>query len=225
MWWIVLIALVALTVMIFVCVGVNKEKKDDFSVRRTNYSRQEEKGERGELYARAVLSSIVGDSGKLLKNVLLPVGKNGGKTEADCIIVSSKGIFCIEIKTWVGHICGDDFCEYWTQKYDDGSSDRQHKNPVLQNEKHCDVLAKRLRGLYDVSNIVLLCGEADYSDVISECTFDLSGFKIFYRASVDDKLKNEEVRNIYEYLKAYEATEEELCVFKEQMRNKYGERN
>lgn len=92
----------------------------------------------------------------LLANLLIPLG-NGFDTEIDCVLISRKGIFCIEIKNWVGHISGSDEDESWLQKYDDPyMNDREHRNPAKQNKRHCAILNRVLYNRYDIDGAVYL---------------------------------------------------------------------
>lgn len=94
----------------------------------------------GEKFVDLCVKRIIGDNGYLLNNVILPL-KEDGETEIDGILISNKGIFCIEIKNRVGHIIGTDELNKWLQIYDDPSKvNKSHDNPIKQNKYHCSVL-------------------------------------------------------------------------------------
>ena len=139
------------------------------------------RGKQGEETCIKVLSRLLDENEYLFTNLLLPVGR-GDKTEIDAVVVSRKGAFCIEIKKWVGHISGNETDQYWIQQYDDPSKqDKVHRNPYLQNQKHCDRLNRLFNGKYDFENIVLFPEIEDRSCLDSEATFDLNDFVRCYR--------------------------------------------
>lgn len=115
-----------------------KYKNDNKNVNRVKEETSGEdiikqSGNIGEKFVDLCLRRIIGDNGYLLNNVILPF-KEGGETEIDAILISNKGIFCIEIKNWVGHIIGTDESNKWVQIYDDPlKTNRSHDNPVKQN--------------------------------------------------------------------------------------------
>ena len=63
----------------------------------------EKAGAYGELKTNYYVRLLLKSDEYLLANLLLPL-KNGRKTEIDCVLISRKGVFCIETKNWVGHI-------------------------------------------------------------------------------------------------------------------------
>lgn len=73
--------------------------------------------------------------------------------QADAIVVCTKGVFCLEVKSWMGVIdCTSR--HYWTVDY----ADRRivTKSPILQNRQHCRVVSDLLQ--CEVNNIVLVVG-------------------------------------------------------------------
>lgn len=146
----------------------------------------------------------------LLANLLLPL-KNGHKTEIDCVLISRKGIFCIETKNWVGHISGNDEDEYWLQEYDDPCmSNRSHKNPVKQNEGHCALLERLLNRRYSVDNAVIFADLEDGWGINSDHSFTVFQFKNYYRNLPDGEIQEEEIKQIYQKLLRYVASQAEL---------------
>ncbi len=171
-------------------------------------------GMRGEKHINYHIRPLLRNDEYLLAHVLLPL-KEGIPTEIDSLIISRKGLICIESKYWVGHISGNDEDEYWVQKYDDPAKrDKYHKNPVKQNEFHCNVLKRVLRYKYDVENIVLFPMFDDGRHIHSKYAFTLRKFRKVYRMAEDDVLTIEQINEIYEKLKSYIATEEELKEYK-----------
>lgn len=157
----------------------------------------------------------------LIANLLLPL-RNGFKTELDCVIVSHKGIFCIETKKWVGHISGNDEDEYWLQEYDDPSMEKQHrKNPVRQNEAHCAALRRILYGQYSIENIVIFADLEDGWNIESNHTYDIRGFKSFYRNLDDERLNPIQIEAVSQKLQQYVASPEELKRYRDEMNNRF----
>ena len=79
---------------------------------------QEQRGIEGERAVISELYKMIENDEFLLHNLLIPL-RNNHTTEIDVVLISRKGIFCIEIKNWVGKIIGNDESEMWIQEYDD----------------------------------------------------------------------------------------------------------
>lgn len=156
-----------------------------------------------------------------LANLLLPL-RNGHKTEIDCVLISRKGIFCIETKNWVGHISGNDDDEYWHQEYDDPyMSDRDHKNPVKQNEGHCAVLERRLHNNYQVDNTVIFADLENGWGIESDYAFTVRSFKDYYRELNYGELNPSQIKAVYEMLLPFVASSEELAKHRDEVRSRF----
>ena len=167
-------------------------------------------GIRGERTTNYHIRPLLKNDEYLMANLLFPL-KNGRRAEIDCVIISRKGIFCVETKYWVGHIHGNDDDEYWIQKYDDPyKSNREHKNPIKQNEAHCEILDRVLKHKYHIENIVIFVGHDFLPSVDSDCAFTVSQFKNYYRNLSDGDIQEFELRQIYQELLGYVASKEEL---------------
>ena len=234
-WWVPLIiliailGLVAITIIIVFAVSSNNSKGDYNDGGGKQYgvpgeptvymSSAEIAGVQGERTANFQIRKLLRQDEYLLSNVLLPL-KNGKKTEIDSVIVSRKGIFCIETKNWAGRIYGNDEKEYWTQQYDDPYKiPRKHKNPVLQNEGHCAVLEKILNDRFRVEGAVVFINFAAEYYVKSFCFYTLAQFKNHYRELPDNELTIEEVKQIFQKLSRYIPSMEDLIKHKESIRN------
>lgn len=179
------------------------------------------RGIEGEEEVRKHLKKLLKNDEYLFSNLLLPL-KNGHETEIDCVLLSRKGIFCIEIKNWIGHITGDDSSECWIQEYDDPTmEDKEHRNPYKQNESHCEILEKTLDNDIRVKNIVLFPIIEDRTNLYSNFTYEIKEFIIYYR-SLKDEIYEEDLQDIASRLEIYEATPEQLQKHKEYMKNIYG---
>ena len=228
MWWIVLIII---TVVIAIIIGIvlasviNLHERGDYgdgggivTGDNQNYPffgpRTDKAGIYGEKVAAYHLRPLLRADEHLLTNVILPI-RNGKKIEIDCVLISRKGVFCVEIKKWVGHISGNDDDEYWLQEYDDPHlDDRRHRNPVKQNDFHSLILFEKLNKKYSISNVVIFVKLDDGSGIHSNNAFTLWGFKTFYRGKADDLLDIEDVNGIYDSLVRYVATREQLINYK-----------
>ena len=234
MWWIVLIvvAVILLLIIVVIVASSSSYNKGDYNDGGGTQIGGDESipffapandkaGMWGERVTNYHLRPLLRNDEYLLANLLLPL-RNGHKTEIDCVLISRKGIFCIETKNWVGHIKGSDDDEVWIQEYDDPSMvDRHHDNPVIQNEKHCAILEKVLNNRYPVDNIVIFV-DLDYWDEIdSKYVYSINEFKNYYRELNDDEINQEELKQIYQKLLRYVATEEELKQHREDVKRRY----
>ena len=177
-------------------------------------------GIHGEKIVNEELRLLLRNDEYLLVNLLLPL-KNGRKTEIDCVLVSRKGIFCIETKRWVGHIIGNDEDERWSQQYDDPyKGDITHNNPVSQNKFHCDVLDRILNYKYEIENAVIFCSLEDGSGINSKFVYTVSDFKTWYRSLDDLGITDFEIKQISQILQKYVATNEQIKQFRNEQKNR-----
>ena len=122
-------------------------------------------GRTAETYVNEALRSLLKDDEYLSENLLAPF-KNGHKTEIDAVLITRKGIFCIETKSWMGSISGNDEDEYWLQAYQDMSRGvRKHRNPVKQNRAHCNALKETLNKPIKIENVVIFFDLEDCSGI------------------------------------------------------------
>ena len=234
MWWIPLIivlVIVAILAMIIVLITLLHDKGDYGDGGGTYVSGADETsffapaneraGAVGENQVNYYLRPLLRSDEYLLANVILKL-KNGRKTEVDAIIISRKGIFCIETKKWVGHIYGNDEDEEWKQRYDDPCRpDRRHRNPVQQCLNHCSILDKLLYGRYDIEGAVIFADLEDGCGICSAYTYTIQGFRNYYRELPDGEINPDEIKQLYQKLKPYVATSLELEQHKEETRNRY----
>lgn len=233
MWWIALVVIgIILLIIIIAAIAKSNHDKGDYGDGGGTQVGGSEKipfftpandraGMYGEKLVNYHLRPLLREDEYLLANILLPL-KNGHKTEIDSILVSRKGIFCIETKNWVGHISGNDEDEYWLQEYDDPCmDDRKHRNPVKQNEGHCAVLERILNGRFEVYGAVIFAELEDGYGIDSNSAFTIREFKNYFRELSEDEIKPEELKAIYQKLLRFVATEEELKQHREEVRRIY----
>ena len=231
-WIIGLIVSVVLIALAIIIGTTSKNNKGDYrdgggtQVGGTHYipplkTREERAGLAGEHIVNRHLKPLLRNDEYLLANLLLPL-KNGYKTEIDCVIVSRKGIFCIETKNWVGNIRGNDEDEYWEQIYSQPNRPkRQLKNPVRQNDAHCSVLEKVLQDLYDVENAVIFVGNTNIFGIDSDCVYTMRQFKKYYRNLDEDAILEGELKPIYQSLRPYVASQEDLEKHKRDLKKRF----
>lgn len=160
-------------------------------------------GLKGERKVFAFLKSIIRKDEYLLTNLTLP-NKDDVDAEVDCILISRKGIFCIEIKNWVGIVRGSEIDPYWTQaRLDRRNIFEKRHNPVKQNEWHCDMVEELLGYKYAVDNIIIFPALKDLKMIISKHTFLLKDFQYCYETLEDNQLSLNEVRDVCNKLSDY----------------------
>lgn len=223
-WIIIVLGVLFVSFIIFSLAKQSLDEQDRTDIPSgTHKPTHELRGIQGEKTINHYLRELIKNDGYLFSNILLPL-KNGNKTEIDSILLSRKGIFCIEIKNWVGHISGKEDSEFWIQKYDDPcKQDKKHKNPYKQNESHCQVLEKTLNYKYEVYNIILFPSFEDREELDSSSTFEIKKFMRHYRNLPDKKIDIDDLEEIKDKISCFQATNEELRKHKEQIKKDYGE--
>ncbi len=220
-WIIGIVVAVALFIVIILLKTNKKDEHDQYGQKTTLFMPLNEKrGIQGEREVNYTLLKLLKEDEYLLTNILIPL-RNGRTTEIDTLLITRKGIFCIETKNWVGHIIGDDESEYWIQKYNNPYKPKnQQRNPVIQNERHCSVLERELGNCYDVYNIVIFPKIEDRTYLYSRHTYDLSEF-IKYYGTRNDILYPEDIEEVAQALKCYETTEEQMRAHRERVKREH----
>lgn len=217
-------ASVALFILIIVFSIVNHKRgdRDQYYQKPTSFTPlSERRGIEGERMVNHALRQIIHPDEYLLTNILLPC-RNGEEMEIDSLLITRKGIFCIEIKNWIGHIYGDEQSEEWLQQYDDPyMSDKRHQNPFKQNEAHCSLLRQTLQYQFEIINIVLFPRIEDRSHLNAPSTFAIDDFKRYYAGLPEDKLFYSDIKEVGEKLKDYQATPERLKMHRENVKRKH----
>lgn len=232
MWWIILIVLAILLlfyIIIFTLVHISKNKKENKHLgtqvggdkKILFFLNNEDKaGLEGEKCVNYYLRRLLKEDEYLLANVLIPL-KNGYSAEIDSILITRKGIFCIEVKNWVGRVKGTDDDTYWYQEYDDPKvQNKRHRNPVMQNQRHVVVLARKLKNKFNIDNAVIFPNLEIGSIIDSDYSFTLTEFIKYYR-NLDDELSISDVNNVFETLVKYVASPRELERNKKEMERRF----
>ena len=211
-----------IALIVFMIIGESKDKGNGSHMHYTplNVKSQDFAGEWSERVTTTYLSSLLNSREHILNNLLLPISE-WETTEIDAVIITRKGLFCLEIKNWSGIVEGSDEDEYWVQRYlEKNHPSKQLKNPVMQNENHCYALENVFNHRYKVDNVVIFVNLHNKEFIDSQYVFTISEFEEYY-SQLDNELTFEDVDHIYEKLKRYVASEEELEEHKERVRRKY----
>lgn len=232
MWWIILIVLAILLlfyIIIFTLVHISKNKKENKHLgtqvggdKKIPFflNNEDKAGIEGEKCVNYYLRRLLKEDEYLLANVLIPL-KNGYSTEIDSILITRKGIFCIEVKNWVGRVKGNDDDTYWYQEYDDPNvQNKRHRNPVRQNEKHVVVLARKLKNKFNIDNVVIFPSLEIGSIIDSNYSFTIDEFIKYYK-HLDNELSISDVNKAFDTLVKYVATPRELKRNKKEMERRF----
>ena len=219
MWWLYIVIVIAIILIIVLIFGA----KRTISIER-------KAGIKGEKYVNNHLQQLLQKDERLLTGIILPyfnrIQNKQDTSEIDSILITHKGIFCIEIKNWAGHIIGTDESEYWIQIYGNPyKKDKQNNNPVKQNKGHCAVLKRilkeKLNNNYQVNNIVIMAKPLCLSEIESNYVFDVNNFIEYYKKLDDTKLNLSQIKTLYEILRHYVATPQELEKHREKMKKRF----
>lgn len=184
------------------------------------------KGKIGESFLNGYLNTVnLPGYYRVISNVLLPIGKV--KTQVDTVLIHEKGIFCIEYKNLAGWIFGSENQKQWTQSMKRAEKYYFH-NPVKQNKTHCDALAGVLRTVSDNIESLIVFGERcklmkiNCPNVPVIQLQDLSSYLMAFFCSHENRFTEKNVDAVYELLKLYIPTEEQIKEHIERVR-KYSE--
>ena len=161
---------------------------------------RERKGAKGEQKVNHSLRLLLKANEYLLSNVVIPFD-DGTFCEIDSLLISNKGIFCIETKSWRGYVRGGNKDVYWTQTYE-GKCKIYNKlfNPVMQNQHHCNVIEEKLDYKYPVDNIVIFSNQINFRCIQSKSVFTIEDFKKCYSYLENDLLTNKQVIEVVDKL-------------------------
>lgn len=94
------------------------------------------RGKLGEHKVSKLLKRLTKKEGFFINNLTI-VNETSSKThQIDHVLISSKGVFCIETKNYAGRIYGNDNSREWTQVLNYGKVKNKFYSPVKQNETH-----------------------------------------------------------------------------------------
>ena len=180
------------------------------------HSSPQAKGAAGEeLIASALQKEIRrGLDGYILNNIYLPK-IDGGTSEIDILLISSKGLFVIESKNYIGYIFGDDQRKNWTVSLYAGKDWLGFKqtqkyrfyNPVWQNRGHIKALRNTIGTEYPVYSVIVFSDRGDLMNISYNPTesvilqaSQLHSFFSSIRIQEPDVLSPEDMNFIYQQL-------------------------
>jgi hypothetical protein len=128
---------------------------------------------RGEAAVRnVVVSNFKSPNFHLLNNITIPF--QDGTTQIDQILLSTKGVFVIEVKHYSGLIFGDEKSSQWTQIV--YYVNNKFQNPIHQNYRHLKAIQQILDFLpkEQIHSVVVFSGNAVFKTPIPKGVFYLN---------------------------------------------------
>lgn len=183
---------------------------------------QERRGKQGELLVKKQLEEVLSGDDCLFHSLLVPYNQYGDTSEIDFVLVSTKGIFCIEVKYLVGTIRGDEYSETWEQIYNDNWTPKKTiKNGYKQNENHVSLLERKLNNDFDVENVVIIANNNNnISELNGSHIFTINSFIRLFN-ELPDKLDIDDVLIVKKELEKFIPTEAQLDAHKQRIQRKY----
>lgn len=143
-----------------------------FSIKNSYRSRLLLNQNRGEAAVRKVITSnFKSPNFHLLNNITIPF--QDGTTQIDHVLISTKGVFVIEVKNYSGWIFGNEKSKQWMQSIYRVKS--QFQNPIHQNFRHVIAMQQLLEFLpkEQIHSIVVFSGSAEFKSPIPKGVFYL----------------------------------------------------
>ena len=128
----------------------------------------------------------------VMHDVIIP-GLYGMPTQIDHLVISTYGIFVIEMKNWKGDLCAR--TTRWLQRK--GPREQKLNNPVKQNAMHVKTLSERMNipeGL--IHNLVAVPDEAKFSSAMPPGVAFFSQVPDVIRSYATPVIKPEQVPEI-----------------------------
>ena len=212
--------IVFIVLLTFLLSYLSIKKTQKYDSKFDSISDEEIAGINGERKVNYVLNRLIEDDEYLLSGLLIPRNIDGA--EIDSVLITRKGIYCIETKNWSGTIFGSDTNTKWSQIKPNYTT-ATHNNPVIQNKRHCDLIKKLFNNKYKPYNIVIFSNENCTLDVDVDNACTLNEFIDYYRNSKDsdNELSINDINYIHNKLQNYVATKDELRRHKEYLKRKY----
>lgn len=158
------------------------------------------KGPECEVKFNKTLQCYIAKDDCLLANVVIN-NKKETLGEIDSVLVSRKGIFCIEIKCNTGHGKGNDKALHWKFKKDPNQKSCTHVlNPVMQNERHCELLKNALGRKYAMHNIVVFPNASSITKIRSNKVFTTDTFLSYYKSLESNQLRKKDILRVVDSL-------------------------
>ena len=173
-----------------------------------------EKGRQGELLVRSALQSAF-RAAPLFSNLIIPA--TDGLTQIDHVLITSAGVFVIEVKKYAGEILGSPDAPFWMQFV--GNRKTEFQNPIHQNARHVSALRCQL-GFRDslFHSIVVFVGRVELlrpvsANVLTTIAAGCSKLIEHIRTFPDQQITASEIAQATHHLTRLQAagfTEEDL---------------
>ena len=154
------------------------------------------KGFIGETMISINLKKLIKKQGFVINNLIIE--ENDKSNQMDHILISKKGIFCVETNNYSGTIYGDDKRKEWTQVFNFGKQKYYFYSPVIQNKNHIRSLNNMIKD-YNINNVVIFYNN-NIDNIDSKYVYTVKSFKKYY-LSLNDIITEEDVNKIYSILK------------------------
>ena len=212
--------IVFIVLLTFLLSYLSIKKTQKYDSKFDSISDEEIAGINGERKVNFILNRLIEDDEYLLSGLLIPRNIDGA--EIDSVLITRKGIFCIETKNWSGSIFGGDEDKNWEQIKPNYATATYH-NPVEQNNIHRDKLKNLFKNKYNVYNIVIFSNDNCILKFKSNCALKLNGFVTYYKSfeDSDNELSINDINYIHNKLQNYVATKDELRRHKEYLKRKH----
>lgn len=185
--WLIFFAFIILLVYIVI---VDKSKSRNIKNRTTIKTDRYKlvHYQEAELLERAVFDSLSLNYSNYVNCVNILLESNNYTTQIDNLLITSKAIYCVECKDYVGSIGVYEYGQKWYQNLGDESYEIY--NPIKQNSTHINFLTNNLKSISKLPRINIIV----FSD---ECTLK------------NDKIRADNVHVIYKseltrLIKSYE---------------------
>ena len=153
-----------------------------------------------EIKFNRLLHYFIGKDAYLITNVIFKEKKNT-LCEIDSILVSRKGLFCIEVKSHRGRGFGSEKALHWKFRKNPDSKAHTHLlNPVMQNGKHCEILEKTLNFQYISYNVVVFPNACNLHHIKSDKVFTTDSFLEYYNSLKENQLTKKDILHIVDKL-------------------------
>ena len=144
---------------------------------------------RGEAIVRKLITSnFKSPSFHLLNNITIPF--QDGTTQIDHILISTKGVFVIEIKHYSGWIFANEKSKQWMQSI--YRVKNQFQNPIHQNFRHIKAIQQLLDFLpkEQIHSIVVFSGSAEFKTPVPNGVFYLHQLINHFNSFQDDVISS-----------------------------------
>lgn len=143
---------------------------------------------------------------KIYNNLYIMNKRNGLTSQIDHLVISTKGVFCIETKGQTGRIKGKIEDAEWIQYIWKRKVHYSLKNPIKQNERHIRELEEYIKNT-EITNIVVFTN-AKSIDIVSPSIFTLETLASYF-ALLEDKITVNKVNAIIKVIDAF-STETQI---------------